>query len=121
MARPVKNPGPDHPITVAPSTERVVVRAGNRVIADTTRPLTLQESTYPAVHYIPIQDVDQSVLQRTDTSTYCPYKGDASYYTITGGEELTDVVWFYEEPYAPVKEIAGHVAFYPNKVSISVE
>jgi uncharacterized protein (DUF427 family) len=121
MARPVKTPGPDHPITVTPSTEHVVVRAGDRVIADTTRSLTLQESNYPAVHYIPIQDVDQSVLRRTTTSTYCPYKGDASYYTVAAGQELADVVWFYEEPHAPVREIAGHVAFYPDKVSISVE
>jgi uncharacterized protein (DUF427 family) len=121
MARPLKIPGPDHPITVTPSTEHVVVRAGDRVIADTTRSLTLQESTYPAVHYIPIDDVDQSVLERTDTSTYCPYKGDASYYTITGDQELTDVVWSYEKPYSSVEEIAGYVAFYPNKVSISVE
>jgi uncharacterized protein (DUF427 family) len=121
MARPVKNPGPDHPITVTPSAEHVVVRAGDRVIADTTRSLTLQESTYPAVHYIPLEDVDQSVLKRTDTSTYCPYKGDASYYSVTADQELTDVVWSYEDPYAPVKEIAGYVAFYPNKVSISVE
>ncbi|MEO6088696.1 MAG: DUF427 domain-containing protein [Umezawaea sp.] len=121
MSRPVKIPGPDHPITVTPSTEHVVVRAGDRVIADTTRSLTLQESTYPAVHYIPIDDVDQSALARTDTSTYCPYKGDASYYTITGDQDLTDVVWSYEKPYSSVEEIAGYVAFYPNKVSISVE
>ncbi|PRY33801.1 DUF427 domain-containing protein [Umezawaea tangerina] len=120
MAREVKIPGPDHPITVTPTADRVVVRAGDRVIADTTKALTLQESTYPAVQYIPVGDIDQSVLRRTDTSTYCPFKGDASYYTITGGEDLTDVVWFYEEPYPAVAEIAGHVAFYPNKVDITV-
>jgi len=121
MAREPKIPGPDHPITVTPSTNHIVVRAGDRVVADTTRSLTLQESTYPAAHYIPLEDVDQTAIERTDTSTYCPYKGDASYYTITGDQELTDAIWTYEQPYPAVKEIAGHVAFYPNKVTITVE
>jgi uncharacterized protein (DUF427 family) len=121
MAREIKIPGPDHPITVTPSTDHVVVRDGDRVIADTTKALVLQESTYPAVRYIPIADVDESLLQRSDTKTYCPFKGDASYYSITGGQDLTDVVWSYEEPYESVSEIAGYVAFYPNKVQITVE
>jgi uncharacterized protein (DUF427 family) len=121
MAREIKIPGPDHPITVTPSTDHVVVRDGDRVIADTTKTLVLQESNYPAARYIPIADVDESLLERTDTSTYCPYKGDASYYSIKGGEGLTDVIWSYEEPYASVSEIAGYVAFYPNKVQINVE
>jgi uncharacterized protein (DUF427 family) len=120
MTREIKIPGPDHPITVTPSTDHVVVRAGDRVIADTTKSLKLQESTYPAVHYVPIADVDESLLRRTETSTYCPFKGDASYYSITGADEITDAVWFYEEPYDSVAEIAGHVAFYPNRVQITV-
>ncbi|MFB9903200.1 DUF427 domain-containing protein [Allokutzneria oryzae] len=120
MAREAKVPGPDHPITVTPSSDHVVVRVGDRVVADTTRALVLQESTYPAVRYIPIDDVDQSQLTRTDTTTYCPFKGDASYYTITGGEGLIDSVWSYEQPYAAVEEIAGHVAFYPNKVETTI-
>lgn len=120
MTREIKLPGPDHPITVTPSADRVVVRVGDRVIADTTKALLLQESTYPAVPYIPIADVDESVLRRTDTTTYCPFKGDASYYSITGADEITDAVWFYEKPYDSVAEIEGHVAFYPNKVEIAI-
>ncbi|WP_086828107.1 DUF427 domain-containing protein [Allokutzneria sp. NRRL B-24872] len=116
----MKIPGPNHPITVTPSSDHVVVRVGERVIADTSKSLVLQESTYPAVRYVPLDDVDQSQLRRTETSTHCPYKGDAGYYAITGEPELTDVVWFYEQPYEAVREIAGHVAFYPSQVSVTV-
>ncbi|MCP3805604.1 DUF427 domain-containing protein [Allokutzneria sp. A3M-2-11 16] len=116
----MKVPGPDHPITVTPSPDHVVVRVGDRVIADTSKSLVLQESTYPAVRYIPLDDVDGSQLRRTQTSTHCPFKGDAAYYTITGEPELTDSVWVYEQPYDAVREIAGHVAFYPDRVSIAV-
>lgn len=121
MARPQLTPGPDHPITVEPTASRVVVRAGGQVIADTTRALTLQESTYPAVQYIPLDDVADGVLRPTDTGTYCPYKGDASYYSlVTADGEVADAVWTYVKPYDAVGEIAGHVAFYPQHVEITV-
>jgi uncharacterized protein (DUF427 family) len=117
----MKTPGPDHPITVRPSGTRVTVRAGGRVIVDTTEALALQESTYPVAYYVPLAAVDPAVLRRTATSTYCPYKGDASYYSVvTPDGEITDAIWTYEEPYPAVKEIAGHVAFYPDKVEIGV-
>ncbi len=120
MSREIKTPGPDHPITVEKNPERVVVRVGDKVVADTHAALSLQESDYPAVQYIPLADVDQSLLKDSTTSTYCPYKGDASYYTlVTADGELTDAIWTYPEPYPAVAEIAGHVAFYPNKVSIT--
>ena len=80
--RAVKIPGPDHPITIEPNTHRIVVRLGNKAIADTTRALTLHEAHYPAVHYIPRSDVDMSSLERTGQTTYCPFKGDAAYYSI---------------------------------------
>jgi len=123
MAKPVKQPGPDHPITVTPHPARIVVTVAGQVVADTTRALTLQESTYPAVPYIPIEDVDRSLLERTQTSTYCPYKGDASYYSIpAGGDRSTDAIWVYEHPHDAVKEIKDHVAFYPDRVdSIDVQ
>ena len=121
MARDVRTPGPDHPITVEPTGSRVVVHAGDRVVADTTRALTLQEADYPAVQYVPLADVAEGALRPTDTQTYCPYKGDASYYALTGPDgEIADAVWTYAEPYAAVKEIAGHVAFYPQHVRVSV-
>ena len=117
-----KVPGPDHPITVRPTGRRVVVRAGATVVADTTAALTLQESTYPAVQYVPLAEVDPALLQPSGTHTYCPYKGEASYYSLLLPQgELTDAVWTYPTPHAPVAEIAGHVAFYPDRVDISLE
>lgn len=116
-----KIPGPDHPITVTPTGQRVVVSAGDAVIAQTDRALSLSESDYPPVQYIPLADVEAEALRRTDYQTYCPYKGDASYYSLsTPGGELENVVWTYEDPYDAVSEIAGYVAFYPNKVEVSV-
>jgi uncharacterized protein (DUF427 family) len=120
--RPVRIPGPDHPITVTPTGKRVVVRLGGTVIADTTDALTLQESTYPPVQYIPRKDLDMSLLERTDHSTYCPYKGDASYFSIPmGGSRSVNAIWTYETPYDAVAQIKDHVAFYGDRVdSISI-
>jgi uncharacterized protein (DUF427 family) len=117
MAKQVLQPGPDHPITVEPTKARVVVKAGGRVIADSRNALTLQESTYPAVQYIPLADVDSGVLERTDHETYCPYKGDAGYYSLNAGDvKGENAVWTYEKPYDAVAPIKDHVAFYPNVV-----
>ena len=117
-----KIPGPDHPITIIPTGVRVVARVGAHVIAETTKALTLREAGYPPVQYIPLDDVDQTLLAATATRTYCPYKGDASYYSILLADgELTDAVWSYREPYDFVAEIAGHVAFYTDRVEVNVE
>ncbi|HEY5835349.1 DUF427 domain-containing protein [Streptomyces sp.] len=121
MERPVRTPGPDHPITIEPTASRVVVRAGGEVIADTTRALTLREADYPPVQYIPLEDVVGTALRPTATQTYCPYKGDASYYALTTADgDVPDAVWTYEKPYEAVGEIAGHVAFYPQHVQLAV-
>jgi uncharacterized protein (DUF427 family) len=115
----MKIPGPEHPITIAPTPKQVRVSVGGEVIAETTRALTLKEASYPAVLYIPREDADPSKLQRTAHSTYCPYKGDANYFSIVaGGKTLENAIWTYEEPYNSVKEIAGYLAFYPDKVRI---
>ena len=122
MERPVLKPGPNHPITVEPAGSRVVVRSGGTVIADTTAALSLRESTYAPVLYIPLADVSPQALRPSDTQTYCPFKGDASYYSLaTGDSEITDAVWTYEKPYDAVAGIAGHVAFYPQHVEFAVE
>jgi uncharacterized protein (DUF427 family) len=113
-SRPVKIPGPDHPITVTSGDAHVVVRAGGKVIADTRRALALQEASYPLVYYIPREDADMALLERTDHTSYCPYKGEASYYSVRGGTE--NAVWSYEAPYDAVAEIRGHLAFYPDRV-----
>lgn len=116
-ARQPKIPGPDHPITVTPNRERVLVRVGGALIADTRAALTLKEASYPPVQYIPRKDVDMNLLQRTDFSTYCPFKGDASYYNIpSGGEKSVNAVWSYENPYPAVGQIKDYVAFYPSRV-----
>jgi uncharacterized protein (DUF427 family) len=121
--KPVREPGPDHPITITPNPNRVVVTVAGKVVADTHRALTLQESTYPPVQYVPLSDVDGSVLQPTTTETYCPYKGDASYYSVAVGDDTAvDAVWEYREPRPAVAAIKGHVAFYPERVdAIDVE
>ncbi len=115
----MKIPGPDHPITIAPAAKRIRVSAGGVVIADTTRALTLREATCPAVYYIPRADADGTRLVRTDRVTHCPYKGDASYFSIrTDATTLDNAIWSYETPYPAMAEITGHLAFYPDKVTI---
>jgi uncharacterized protein (DUF427 family) len=117
QAKPIKIPGPDHPISVERNSGRVVVTVGGKVIADTRDALTLHEAHYPAVQYIPRKDVDMAQLVRTDRITYCPYKGDASYFSIpVGGERSIDAVWTYETPYPAVADIKDHLAFYPDRV-----
>ena len=103
--RPVRQPTADHPITVEPTGKHVTVLVNGVVVADTDNALTLQESTYPAVQYIPMRDVAQNVLKPSGTTTYCPYKGDASYYHVTttaSGDTVEDVIWTYEQPYPAV-------------------
>jgi uncharacterized protein (DUF427 family) len=111
--KPVLQPGPDHPITITPTAGRVVVTSGGKVVADTGAALTLQESTYPPVQYVPLADVDVSLLERTGTQTYCPYKGDASYYSLP---DAVDAVWEYRDPSPAVAQLKDHVAFYPDRV-----
>jgi uncharacterized protein (DUF427 family) len=116
-ARAIKTPGPDHPITIEPSPNRIVVTVGATVVADTSDALTLREASYPPVLYIPRKDVALELLQRSETMSYCPYKGDASYFSIpSGGARSVDAIWSYEKPYEAVAAIKDHVAFYPDRV-----
>ncbi|WP_428429570.1 DUF427 domain-containing protein [Pararhizobium sp.] len=118
--KPVKIPGPDHPITITPNPGRVVVRYGGKIIADSRRALTLREAAYPAVQYIPRADIDMAQLQRSDHATYCPYKGDASYFRVpAGGAGLENAIWSYEAPYDAVAVIKDHLAFYPDRFEIT--
>jgi len=118
----IKLPGGDHPITINPHPARVIVSAAGKVIADTKEALSLRESTYPAVLYIPRKDADMTLLLRTDHGTHCPHKGDASYYSILdGGEPLANAIWTYEQPYDAVAEIKDHLAFYANRFEIREE
>lgn len=118
--RAVLTPDTDHPITIERHPDRVQVRARGTLIADTTAALTLREANYPPVQYIPRADVDMAQLRRSDHSTYCPYKGDAAYFDVVAlGERGRNAVWTYEHPYPTVAEIAGHLAFYSDRVEIS--
>jgi uncharacterized protein (DUF427 family) len=115
--RPMKIPGPDHPISIEANPSRVVVTVGGSAIADTGGALTLREASYPAVHYIPRRDVDMAALTRTEHTTYCPYKGDASYFSIpAGGDRSVNAVWTYESPFEAMTQIKDYVAFYPDRV-----
>ena len=115
--KPRKTPGPDHPITVGKNPDRVIVKVAGQVIADTRDALSLQEANYPAVQYVPRKDVDLTQLERTDHESYCPYKGDAVYFSIpAGGDKTVNAVWTYENPYDAVADIRDHVAFYPDRV-----
>jgi uncharacterized protein (DUF427 family) len=117
QATPIKIPGPDHPISVERNSSRVIVSVAGRVIANTREALTLHEAHYPAVQYIPRKDVDMTLLSRADRTTHCPYKGDATYFSVPlGGERSIDAVWSYETPFAAVAEIKDHLAFYPDRV-----
>jgi uncharacterized protein (DUF427 family) len=113
----IRIPGPDHPISIQRNPARVVVSVAGYVVADTSNALTLCESDYSPVQYIPREDVDLSQLKRTDHATYCPYKGECSYYSVpAGGKKSVNAVWTYEDPYPAVADIKGHVAFYPDRV-----
>jgi uncharacterized protein (DUF427 family) len=121
--RQIIEPTAEHPITVRPAGAHVTVRIGGDVVADTHNAQTLQESSYPAVYYIPLSDVRQTALSGSDTTTYCPYKGEATYYDVTtsDGSTVKDAIWTYVQPYPAVGDIAGHVAFYADKADITVD
>ena len=115
----MKLPGPDHPITITANPKHVRVTAGGVVIAETSHALTLKEASYPAVQYVPRADAHMNLLTRSDRVTHCPYKGDANYFSVSaGGKALENAIWTYEAPFPAMAEIAGHLAFYPDKVTI---
>lgn len=110
---------PEHRITTRPAGVRVQVSVKGEVIADTRDALELREASYPVVYYVPRKDVKMERLARTAHTTYCPFKGHASYFSLAGGPE--NAVWSYEQPYDEVSVIKDHLAFYPDKVdAISV-
>jgi uncharacterized protein (DUF427 family) len=115
----MKIPGPDHPITIRPADGRWRVLFAGQVIADSGEALILQEATYPPVVYFPRKDVAMDTLVRTQHATHCPYKGDAAYFSLRADGQVADnAVWTYETPFPAMEEIAGRLAFYPNKVTV---
>jgi len=121
MSREVKLPASDHLITIAPSADHVLVRSGEVTIAESRSTLVMREANYPWVRYIPLVDIDRSLLTSSNLRTYCPYKGDAPYYSIVRDQERgSDAGWFYDQPYPAVAEIKGHVAFYTDRIDLTV-
>src|ERR1700745_1067788 len=115
----IKIPGHDHPITISPVKGKVRVTVAGRIVAESTRGLRLQEKGYPPVYYLPRSDADMSLLIRTTHYTYCPYKGDCTYYSIPiGGTKSEYAVWTYEKPSGAVADIKEHLAFYPARVDV---
>lgn len=121
MSRQVLEPSTSHPITTEHTGGHVVVRTpAGVVLADTTNALAMHEADYPVVQYVPLTDVDTSLLEPTETSTYCPFKGEASYSCLAAEPERGDVVWTYPQPHPAMTAIADHVAFYPDRVQVSI-
>jgi uncharacterized protein (DUF427 family) len=122
MARPVRIPDASHSIRIAPGASPIVVVVAGKVIADTARALVLSETSCPPVLYIPRRDIDMALLTLSAHTTYCPYKGEAAYYSIPlGGARSLNAAWSYEAPYAAVAAIRDHLAFYPDRVDLIVE
>ncbi|AFT69591.1 hypothetical protein B5T_01308 [Alloalcanivorax dieselolei B5] len=113
--RPIKQPGPDHPIDIHPTPGRVVVIADGAIVADSRATLTVSEAGLPDVYYIPRADTDLSLLTPTPLKTYCPYKGEASYFSLPG-EQGENAVWSYPKPFPAVAQIKEYLAFYPERV-----
>jgi uncharacterized protein (DUF427 family) len=113
VSNPIGLPGPEHPIAITPTNECVVVRAGGRVIAHTRHALTLKEASYPPVYYLPREDVRVDHIKPSAHTTYCPYKGDASYYRLPDAE---NAMWSYENPHPAMAAIRNYLAFYPDRV-----
>jgi uncharacterized protein (DUF427 family) len=115
----MKTPGPDHPIRIERDPRRLRVLFGDTVVAETAHALSLREATYPAVIYVPRADADMKRFEPSPHVTHCPYKGDASYFSlVAGGGRAADAVWCYLDPFPAVAEIAGCLAFYPQHVRI---
>jgi len=113
----IRIPGADHPITISPAEGNVRVIVAGRIVAESTRALRLEEKGYPPVYYLPRSDADMSLLVRTTHYTYCPYKGDCTYYSIpVGGSRSENAVWTYEQPHEAVSAIREYLAFYPSRV-----
>jgi uncharacterized protein (DUF427 family) len=108
----------DH-ITIRNATGTWVVRAGGAIVAESSNALELVEGDGPPVIYFPREDIGMALLERTASGTRCPWKGQASYFTVsTAAGEIPDAAWSYEEPLEGVAAIRDHIAFYGDKVTV---
>ncbi|WPO97643.1 DUF427 domain-containing protein [Pseudomonas sp. HR96] len=117
----MKLPSDQHPITLQTLPQRLTVRFKGTVIAQSDETLVVQEANYPPVYYVPRAHINAKYFSRTPHTSHCPYKGDASYYSlVVDGETAENAAWSYEAPYPALAEISEHVAFYPDKVAFEV-
>ncbi len=113
---------PNYEVSITPSSSRLRVLVGDSVLASTERALTVTETRHRPVWYLPMEDVDQSRLTATDHSTYCPFKGHASYWSVDGGQgDLENVIWGYEAPYLECEPLKGYVSFYTDRVTLEID
>lgn len=110
-------PGPNHPIKIEPLGRAITVTVNGIVVAASEKALVLREADYPPAIYIPREDIRMELFTRSTHSSHCPYKGDASYYSVpSGGHRSREAAWTYESPFDAVKLIRNHLAFYPDRV-----
>jgi uncharacterized protein (DUF427 family) len=109
----------DHPIRIVPNPKRLRATLGGHVVADTSGSLTLFEAACPGVRYVPLADVDTTVLRKSSHKTRCPYKGEASYYSIVTADGVAEnAIWTYENPLPAAAKIAGYLAFDTTRVDL---
>ena len=123
MARsPAYDQHPHHKVEIDSADHAVRVTWRGHTVVDTKRARKLLEGSYPPVFYLPIEDADRSLFERTDHSTHCPFKGDASYYSLRDGDAVDEnAVWVYEDPFDQVEAIRDHIAFYADRVTLEVD
>ena len=110
-----------HRITISPTDLHVEVAVGGETVAESQHPVLLEETGLPTRYYLPRQDVRTELLRPTSTETTCPFKGQASYWSVVVGEKVHDnIVWTYEEPIPSAEPITGLVSFYNERVELSV-
>ena len=113
---------PEHTVEISSDTCAIKVTWNGCVVADTQAARILREARYPAAYYVPIADTDAAFLSKTDHTTHCPFKGDASYYSLVADDvQDENAVWVYEEPFDQVEAIRDHVSFYPDRVTIEAD
>ena len=113
---------PGHTITIVPTAVHVEVRLGGRLLADTDRAMKLDETGLPARYYLPPDDVHMDLLRPTTFHTNCPFKGEASYWSLDlDGETYDGIVWSYEAPTAQAAEVRGMLSFYPDRTEVTID